>query len=551
MEVRAAIGLPRSALAPKELALVFIAFAALALALYSRSLAGEFLSDDLGYIVTNPWVQSLTLENTQAILDPFGAPAAYTANWAPVHLLVHALEWKLFGAQTLGWRIVNVLAHALISTLLVSVFLRAGATRAAALLAALVFLVHPANVEVVAWISQLKTILCLGFGTGAVLLHPRRPALAALLFALGILSKTTAVFALPVAVLLALRRERDPDTEPRRIGWLVVWGLVFAAYALPQLLAFERLGEAQGAIVPASAADRFRTMVAIAARYLVMAATSYGVATFQEPPAPRSWLDPWFVAGVAAGMPLAVHASRAVVTRRAEGAFWLWAAAAYAPVSQIFPFLYPMADRYLYVVLPGLAGVACLVAARVPSKGAVRWVSLVAGISLAAFFSVRTFERSLVFRSNLSTQVDSARAWPEGIAGSFLSARRAAASGDVDGVVVLIRRAADAGFDGWSQLDGDPGFAGVRNDPRFRALVHEVAGRWIAIARSRGASTRLELRALARAHAVRSEWPEAVDALERAKAVGGAADAEVAAELARARRALGDDPERSEGAAPR
>lgn len=538
----------------RDLAIVFAAFAALALAIYAPSLRGEFLSDDVGYIVTNPWVRGLAFERPESLFDPFGEAAAYTANWAPVHLFVHALEWRLFGAETLGWRVVNVILHAGVATLLVPVFLRAGVAAVAAVLGALLFLVHPANVEVVAWITQLKTILCLAFGVGALLAHPRRPVLAAALFALGLLSKTTALFALPVAFYGAYRSSKVPGAPPARFGWLALWALALVAYSLPQLLAFERLGEAQTAGAAMAPLELLRTMVAIAARYLAMAATSFGVAAFQQPAPARSWLDPWWLVGLAVGLPLAWRAAQSLATGRAEGGFWLWATAAYAPVSQIFPFLYPVADRYLYVVLPGLLGVVLLAAGdgvTAPPRSTLRRVGAAAAVCLVAFFAVRTFERAAVFRSNASLMLDAARAHPEGISGSLLAARRAAQDEDVAGVVAAIRRAADAGFDSFIQLDEDPGLAPVRGDPRFRGLVREIAGRWIALATARGYSTQLELRALARAHAVREEWKEAVAALERAAAAGGPADAVIAADLAEARRALARAGGGTGGAAPR
>ena len=47
---------------------------------------------------------------------------------------------------------------------------------------------------------------------------------------------------------------------------------------------------------------------------------------------------------------------RTLARRELEAAFWVAAAASFAPVSQVFPFLNPVADRYLYCILPGLIG---------------------------------------------------------------------------------------------------------------------------------------------------------------------------------------------------
>ena len=53
-------------------------------------------------------------------------------NYAPVHLVLHALEWQFFEAEVFGYHVVNVLLHALAALLLVPVFRRSGAGAAPA-----------------------------------------------------------------------------------------------------------------------------------------------------------------------------------------------------------------------------------------------------------------------------------------------------------------------------------------------------------------------------------------------------------------------------------
>ena len=533
---------------------LYVAFAALAFAVYGPALRGEFLSDDVGYLVTNPYLHELTLENLRVILDPWGEAARYTANYAPVHLLAIALAWSVFGAGTLGHHVVNLLAHALASLLLVPLFLRAGLSRTVALFGALVFLLHPANVEVGAWISQLKTILCLALGTGAILLHPRRPAAAASLFVLALLAKASAAFALPVAAFFAWRRARPPETEPPRWGWLAVWAIGLALYASPQLFAFEQLGESPRQL-GANTFESLRTVFAIVARYVAMAATSYGTAAFHHPPPAHSVFDPWWLAGLALVLALTLRLAWTVFRGREEAGFWIWTAAAYAPVCQIFPFLYPMADRYLYAVLPGLIGATCLAAGGLAAAGALSTVvrrqtlnrvGFGLACALLLLFAVRSHERAAVFRSNTTLMLDSARRYPDGLSASLLRARRAAQSGDAAGAATALQRAADLGFDSFFALENEPALQGVRQDPRVRAAIGEIAGHWIEVARSRGYSTPHELQLWAQAHSLRGEWAEAIAVLERTLAQPGAPEPELRRALAEARRQLA----RQGGAAP-
>lgn len=534
----------------RQLAL-YACFVGLALVVYAPALRGSFLSDDGLYLRMNPYVQALTLENVRTILDPSGAATAHVANYSPVFLLVLAVEWRSFGDDVLGYHVVNLLTHALVALLLAQLFARAGLPRPVALFGALLFLLHPANVEAVAWITQLKTVLCLLLAAAALLLHPRRPLLAATCFALGILTKTSALFALPVAVYDAWRRRGVSGDEGPRFGWLGVWLLLFLLYMGPQLAAFNHLGESPWP-VDSDGFDHVRTIFAIGARYLVMATTSLGLSTFHNPPLTTPMLDPWWWGGLAAG---AAILGRAVfVTRhsRAEAGFWLWAAAAYAPVSQLFPFLFPMGDRYLYVVLPGLIGAAgCGCSAL--GAGAFRnldaatrvtlgRVALGLAFSVLVVLGVRSHERARVFESDQAMTLDAARHYPDGIVANLLRARRLGREGDLGGVLEALRHATAHGFDNFVAIETEPAFASMRGDPRFRTFVSELAGAWLAQARARGYSTQEELRGMAQAHLSRGEWREAEQLLRDALTRGGPADREVRIQLEELRRRYGAKP---------
>ena len=335
--------------------LLGFAFAAISLATLQPALHGEFINDDSPLIVNHPYLNPFNPENLIAILDPFGGAAIHGVNYAPVMLLLHALEKALFGGDTLGYHIVNAVIHALSCVLLIALLIATRVPRIAALLAGLVFAVHPANVEAVAWISQLKTNAALAFALGAVLSQRHHPALALALFALGLLTKASAMAALPMVAALSWSR-RDAS---RQWIWLAGWVVVASLYAIPEL-------NAQVATDISPYPDRWvqiRSIFSFWARYLVMAATSYGVSAFQEPEPVHSILDPWWIGGFWVAVLLAWRTIATLRARRAEAAYWIAAAASFGPISQIWPFMHPMADRYLYFILPGLIGGSLLAAA--------------------------------------------------------------------------------------------------------------------------------------------------------------------------------------------
>ena len=518
--------------------LLFAAFLGAALWVYGPALHGPFLSDDFHYVAQNSYVQELTLENVGVLLDPTGVVAIDIVNYSPVQMLVHAFVWQFAGADTFGHHLVNVVLHALASVLLAALFLQTGVPRLAALAAGAVFLMHPANVEAVAWISQLKTTLSLVLSLAGLLAWARRPGLATGLFTAALLAKPTAAVMLPAALLLDWTRGGRV-----RWRWLAAQALVFAAFASVEFGTHQRTGVADASLREAPL-TLLRTIAAIGARYLAMAATSLGTSAFHDPDPAISPLDPWWLASLPIAALLAWRIVVVARRRQVELVWWAWAAVSFGPVSQIFPFLYPMGDRYLYFILPGLLGgavglgleaVSRLPEARRPH--AARALAAACAV-LVLFFAVRSHARAGIWRANAFLVADAAAHYPNGVAANLLGAKRAALAGDAEAAVAALRRAHARGFHRFEQLEGDPGYARVRDAPAFRALVREMAATWIASAERKPDPTQAELQSLARAHIARGELEQALAALERGVERGGPRSAQLAAEAGVVRTAI-------------
>lgn len=337
---------------PGSLLVLFGAFLIVGLIIYGPALDGTFISDDEHYVQRNVYVHD-PIDNLGAILDPTSVLAVVVENYAPVHVLLHALEWQLFGTDVVGYHVVNVVFHALSSLLLVLLLARSGISPLAAGLGGAFFLVHPANVEAVAWINQLKTSSAMAMCLGALLVHPRRPKTGALLFGLALLAKPPAAVALFVAAAFGWARTRPavagddgPVEADWKWGWLAGWALILAVFAVAEFAAF---GQTAGRAPPLydDLPTRFRTIFAIALRYVVMATTSSGLSAFQEPPPADSMLDPWWVASLVVFGALGWRAVLALRDRREEAAWWIFAVVSFGPISGFIPLPFPLADRYL------------------------------------------------------------------------------------------------------------------------------------------------------------------------------------------------------------
>jgi hypothetical protein len=534
---------------PARLALVFgVAFAA-SLVLLDPGMALPFFSDDLAYVAENEHVHGLTPENVAAILDPGGSPARNTMNYAPVHLLAHAAEWSLWGPRVTGYHVVNVAVHALAVTLLVQLLFVRGLPFAGAVLAGALFSLHPANVETVVWIFQLKTLMALAFAIGALLAFPRLPWLGAVLFGLALLSKIQALFALPVAAAWVWTSDGD-DGWRGRVRWLGVWAAIALVCSVPQLTMFARGGEIQDPLAP-DLAGVARVLFAIGGRYLAMAFTGTGVAPFHEPDLDVGWGDPWWLAGLALGLFFTWRVVASTLARREEAAWWIWAAAAYLPVSQVFRFLYPMGDRYLYFVLPGLiGGVAFAVrdawpvvgealerrGIRLPETPTLMRAAAALVVLVVVGFGALTRAHARVWRSPSTISLATARTYPDGITAHRMRAYQAATAGDVETAAREMRGALDRGFDAFMELQSSPVFAALQGQPAWDAVLRDIAADWIATIEAREAPTHYELWWTGEAYLLRGELDPAEDAYRRALALGGGFDPSIRERLLTIRR---------------
>jgi len=520
----------------RSFVLLWILFVALAFPLYAPALGGPLHGDDYMYL-TQPALQELTAENVVEILDPGGAPARQTVNYAPVHLLAHLLENALLGGyqDVRALRAVNVVLHALNAALLVALLSAWGVGLGLGIAAGLLFLVHPANVEAVAWVMELKTLLSFAFGIGALLLYTHRPGLATVAFVLGLLSKPTAAAILPAALVLEWVGGSERAGRRRRLAWLGVWTTALLAYAI----VFQDLFEHSRAYIvrDLGGLDRLRLALALPARYAVLALTGRGASVSHEPQPPGSWSDPWLLGGLATlGISLAL--AGLALRRRPSALPWLaLAAAAYVPVSQIVQFRYPMADRYLYFVLTGLVGAAAVAATPWVSDALTRWrggggrrplaplgLALVGVLSLSVVLGAEAYQRARVWRSLTSIAMDAALNYPNGTQAALLAGIAAINRGDLAGAMAALEAARERGYVEVNNLLQDPNWAALRGHPRFAALAQDMARWWIERLGEREDLTQLELAELGRMYQIVGDLERAEVTFERALATEGSAD---------------------------
>src|SRR5262245_15229209 len=111
--------------------------------------------DDAQYTYLNAYiVQGLTWDSLV-----WAMTNTDVANWHPLTWLNHLVDRELFGPYPGGYLLMNVAWHTLAACLCYLAFFQCTRRRFFALTVALIFAVHPTNVENVAWTSERKSLL--------------------------------------------------------------------------------------------------------------------------------------------------------------------------------------------------------------------------------------------------------------------------------------------------------------------------------------------------------------------------------------------------------
>ena len=218
-----------------------------AIACYLPALFNGFTYDDVPIVQKNPRVTRLSAIPELWLTDYWKpghdkvrvVDARRDRLYRPLTLTTYCLDAAWQGVRPLGYHLVNVLLHALLTALVWRFAERLTGDRLVASVAALLFAVHPIHVEAVAnVVGRAELLSALGTLLGLLTLMPRgaspslaRTGVAAVLFFLALTAKESAVCYWPVAVLaLVAGREAPPWRQWR--WWLWRGGLL----AIPTLV---------------------------------------------------------------------------------------------------------------------------------------------------------------------------------------------------------------------------------------------------------------------------------------------------------------------------
>lgn len=358
--------------------------------------------DDSGYITDNPMVHGLSVDH---VIEAF--KNVVIGNYAPLHLISYMVDYSLWGLDPAGYLFVNILLHALNGLLLYRILSRDFFSPAIALFAALLFIVHPVQVESVAWISERKNVLCMLFfllafdsylkaGKGQ-----RHYLLAILCYSAALLTKTVAVIFPFMLLLHGICFPGQRPFHPRRI--LPFFILAILAAGVTIVVQGPDYGGGRTPYYGGGPLQTAMTMLPVLFTYVRMVFLPLGLSADYLVPI-RATPD---LAVFASGLFLCLLITIGYRLFRTNRHLFFWYALFYLgllPVSQIIPIITLMNDRYLYFPMVGAAALIAGLAQMIWQRwgGGLRRSGAFAAAAIIIVCGVLSWSRSHAWKDDLT-----------------------------------------------------------------------------------------------------------------------------------------------------
>jgi protein O-mannosyl-transferase len=373
--------------------------AAAACAAWANALGGPFQFDDYNVIVDNPRVHSL-------------------ASWArsvgsgirPLLNLSYTLNW-VADPSPFGFHLVNVALHLMNTLLAYRLCLALGVGVTTALLAALLFGLHPIQTEAVTYVSGRSVSLMACAYLASVLAYVRgRRILSVVLFAFALAAKEVAV-TMPLVLVLY-----EAATGPSD-GWRRAWRRL-----MPHCLLLAV------ALIVGGASSRYRELlgVSVALRGPLenlatqLDALGYLVTRLVYPAALS--IDPALAAAFpprAPGMlmllvvPATIGVASAMLRRGSVAALaGLWFFVLLLPTNSVLPRIDVVNERQVYLAALGPFLLLALGVERLHARR--RWIGAIAFV-LPATLAVMTWDRNREYRSEVALWRATVRVAPHNV----------------------------------------------------------------------------------------------------------------------------------------
>ena len=336
-----------------------IIIAGVTLITYIYIIDGDFVGDDDNVIVKHDIIK--TFKNLPVLFSP-GKYFVRSGeiSYRPIVTFSYFVDYWLWKLNPLGYRLTNILLH--ISTAISVYFLTAFMFgRKAALVSAILFAVHPVNVEVVAVPSFRDDILCGLFLVLSFLLFLKDKKIASAFFFLIALFSKEMALVLPILIIVhdILVRKKVPPLGKgvggikwrrvlRSLDRYIAHLIAILFYVIIRFFIFT--GTKTEPLLKEFSV-RLLTMFRITVEYLKILIFPINISFWTPDSIPVSHSPfnlPTFLSILT--LVICIAGLIALWKRNPHLSFaGLWFFITLAPVSNIFPLPFPMANRFLYI----------------------------------------------------------------------------------------------------------------------------------------------------------------------------------------------------------
>lgn len=216
---------------------IIAGFFVLSLILYGGLLQADFVHfDDPELVTQNPIIREISPSSVGKAFTSYD-PELYV----PLTTISYQIDHLIAGLSPAMFHFTNILLHTLNALLVLLLIYRVTRNFAVGLGCGLLFLIHPINVEAVAWVSARKDLLSSAFALGSMVAwlysrdrdSPKWYLLSLVLFLLALLSKVS-ILLLPAGLFLLdwYRGQRWRQGEWIRIVPYLVFSVLFFIIAL-------------------------------------------------------------------------------------------------------------------------------------------------------------------------------------------------------------------------------------------------------------------------------------------------------------------------------
>jgi len=351
-----------------KLLLVALILVSIIVVVYSPALHYNFIGlDDDELVVRNPDIKIFNMDRIWHLVKRH-----YITLYMPVTMLSYAVDYQIWHLTPFGFRFTNLVIHFLNAFLAFYLLQLIQKNFLIAFAVALIFAIHPVQIESVVWIGERKNLLSTFFFLLSVIFYwkadtldqrqeRKRLWITLGLFAMGLLSKPSVVIFLPIIFMLHYFFLRNHNAVRKR-AWFYGLAILLCVAATATTIFGTATDVEKYAFHGGSYLTNVRIMATVFWKYWLLLLFPYHQNILYSSPVYRSFLDPPVLFSVI-GLVLLLMILWIINKRNKSAAFWFcWFLVSFLPVANLIaPLPSIMNDRYLYIPIIGFfAGIFVL-----------------------------------------------------------------------------------------------------------------------------------------------------------------------------------------------